>query len=77
MRESQAREEISKHLLSIFTCSVCGEHLYQTDQCNLETTLHCSSSEARFWDFERGSLEQLKAKEHWDKSRKAVHLENI
>jgi hypothetical protein len=77
MNENPAIEEINKHLVSIFTCCVCGKSLYPTDQCNLETTLHCSSIEARFWDFERGSLEQLKAKEHWDKSRKAVHLENI
>ena len=77
MGESQVSEEIGKNLVPIFTCSVCGEPLYPTDKCNLETTLHCSSTEARFWDFERGSLEQLKAKEHWDKSRKAVHLENI
>jgi hypothetical protein len=60
-----------------FTCSVCGEPLYPTDQCNLETTLHCSSAQARFWDFERGSLEQQNAKDHWDKSRKSVHLNHI
>ena len=77
MRESRAGEGTDKKLVSILTCNVCGQPLYPTDQCNLETTLHCSSTEARFWDFERGSLEQLKAKEHWDKSRKAMHLENI
>jgi hypothetical protein len=77
MGKSLFSEAEGKSLHPTFTCSVCGEPLYQTDQCNLETTLHCSSTEARFWDFERGSLEQFKAKEHWDKSRKAVHLENI
>jgi hypothetical protein len=66
-------EETFERILPIFKCNICGESLYPTDYCNLETTLHCSSPEARFWDFERGSLEQLKAKIHWDQSRKAIH----
>jgi hypothetical protein len=51
------------------TCRVCGAFLYSTDHGNDEVTYHCSSDEATFWDFERGSSEQIKAKEHWDKSR--------
>jgi len=50
-------------------CGICGACLYLTDRGNHELTYHCSSDEARFWDFERGTPEQLKAKEHWDKSR--------
>jgi hypothetical protein len=50
-------------------CVVCGEELYVTDHGNHEFTYHCSSGAARFWDFDRGTIEQVKAKEHWDKSR--------
>jgi hypothetical protein len=74
MGNSRASEKTGKNLKAIFTCSVCGEPLYPTDQCNLETTLHCSSAEARFWDFERGSKDQLKAKEHWEQSRKEIYV---
>jgi hypothetical protein len=54
-------------------CILCGYPLYNTDQCLSETSYHCSSSEARFWDFERGTVEQTKAKEHWDRSLQEVH----
>ncbi|HEV2479103.1 MAG TPA: hypothetical protein VGS79_05555 [Puia sp.] len=57
-----------------FNCPVCGARRYVTDQGNHELTLHCSSPDARFWDFPRGSAEQLSAKEHWDSSRKDVFL---
>lgn len=50
-------------------CAVCGTDLYNTDQCFTEFSYHCSSSEARFWDFDRGSQDQVKAKEHWDQSK--------
>ncbi len=54
------------------TCLVCGSALYNTDQCLNEYIYHCSSPEARFWDFERGSTEQIKSKEHWDQSKKEI-----
>lgn len=54
-------------------CEICGSKTYITDHGNHELTFHCSSLEARFWDFERGP-EQDKSKEHWDKSRKDVFL---
>jgi hypothetical protein len=53
-------------------CRVCGSFLYATDHGNHETTYHCSSKEARFWDFERGTPEEVEAKEHWEKSRTEV-----
>jgi hypothetical protein len=53
-------------------CVICGAPLYNTDRCFAEFSYHCSSPEARFWDFERGSAEQIKAKEHWDKSKQEI-----
>jgi hypothetical protein len=55
-------------------CAVCGSPMYATDKNNFEVTYRCSSTEARFWDFDRGSAEQARAKEHWDKSRKEIFL---
>jgi hypothetical protein len=55
-------------------CAICGMGMYATDYGNYEVTYHCSSPEARFWDFERGTVEQAKAKEHWDGSRIEVFL---
>jgi hypothetical protein len=48
--------------------------MYATDKNNFEVTYRCSSPEARFWDFDRGTAGQAKAKEHWDKSRKEIFL---
>jgi hypothetical protein len=48
--------------------------MYPTDRNNFEVTYRCSSSEARFWDFDRGTLAQKIAKEHWDKSLMEVFL---
>jgi len=53
-------------------CSICGYPLYNTDQALGELIYHCSSPEARFWDFDRGSIEQIKSKEHWDLSRQEI-----
>ena len=55
-------------------CPVCQSAMYPTDHNNFEITFRCSSAEARFWDFDRGTIEQAKAKEHWDQSRKEVFL---
>ena len=49
-------------------CSICRAQLYNTDRCLSEFSYHCSSDEARYWDFDRGTAEQIKAKEHWDTS---------
>ena len=53
-------------------CAVCGASLYNTDQALSELSYHCSSAEARFWDFDRGSIEQIKAKQHWDESLREI-----
>lgn len=53
-------------------CIICGSPLYNTDQSLSEISYHCSSPEARFWDFDRGSIEQIKAKDHWDQSRQEI-----
>ena len=60
-------------------CIICGSSLYNTDQCLNELTYHCSSPEARFWDFDRGSIEQINSKDHWDRSRQEIpnHVKNI
>jgi hypothetical protein len=52
-----------------FHCPVCGEKRYITDHGNHEWTLHCSSPEAHFWEFERGTLQLTLSKRHWDQSR--------
>ena len=53
-------------------CTICAATLYQTDQCLSEYIYHCSSAEARFWDFDRGSVEQMLSKDHWDKSKQDI-----
>lgn len=63
------KNQIREGIYSGMKCRLCGAFLYSTDHGNHEATYHCSSDEARFWDFERGTPEQLKAKEHWDNSR--------
>jgi hypothetical protein len=56
------------------TCPVCGYRLYSTDQDNYEITYYCSSPEARFWDYDRGTPEQNHSKDHWDRSRREIIL---
>jgi hypothetical protein len=55
-------------------CKVCGEALYSTDHDNFEVTYHCSSEQARFWEYDRGTHEQNQSKEHWDQSREEICL---
>jgi hypothetical protein len=55
-----------------YKCPVCGSMRYVTDHGNHEITIHCSSPAARFWDFERGTVEQMEAKRHWDGSRQDI-----
>jgi hypothetical protein len=57
-----------------FQCPVCGTERYVTDQGNHEVTIHCSSPEAKFWDFDRGTLAQSAAKQHWDQSKLELFL---
>ena len=53
-------------------CILCSVPLYITDRFLSEFSYHCSSNEARFWDFERGTQEQETAKKHWDLSRQEI-----
>ncbi len=57
---------------STLKCIICGSTLYNTDQCLTEYSFHCSSPEAKFWDYDRGSSDQAKAKNHWDESRQEI-----
>lgn len=50
-------------------CPVCSSRMYITDRGWHQVTYHCSSDEARFWDFPRGSKDQMISKKHWDESR--------
>lgn len=50
-------------------CPICGSRMYITDRGWHVVTYHCSSDAARFWDFPRGSHDQMVAKKHWDESR--------
>jgi hypothetical protein len=58
-------------------CSICGSRLYVTDKCLKESTYHCSSKEAMFWTFNRGSIDESNSKSHWDKSRLEVYSVTI
>jgi hypothetical protein len=59
---------------SALVCAICGCQMYATDYGNSEITYHCGSPEARFWDFDRGTTGQAKAKQHWDQSIREVFL---
>jgi hypothetical protein len=48
--------------------------MYPTNRSNFEITFRCSSPDARFWDFDRGTKEQADAKEHWDQSLREIFL---
>jgi hypothetical protein len=49
--------------------------MYPTDRGSYAITYHCSSAEARFWDFDRGTTAQALAKDHWEKSRLEIFLQ--
>ena len=69
-KENSVQEnEFSDEIQTLIKCRDCGAFLYSTDHGNHEVTYHCSSADVRFWDFERGSPEQIKAKEHCDNSK--------
>ena len=68
----QLVNEVNGEPLPDIKCTLCGLALYATDRGSYEITYHCSSSEARFWDFDRGTRAQHLAKEHWDQSLREV-----
>lgn len=67
---TQFNEELK--ILNKYKCPVCGGVLYRTDAGGPDITLQCSSDEARFWDFTRGSKEQAKAYKHFNNS--TIHI---
>lgn len=78
MKSNPSNTQLNKGIISsYYQCIVCGAPLYSTDHGNGEVTYHCSSDEARFWQFERGSVEQKISMDHWDKSRKEIQLSSI
>jgi len=62
--------EVNKEL----KCVVCGSKLYPTDHGFYETTYHCASKEAMFWNFGRGTKDESESKDHWDKSMMEVKI---
>jgi hypothetical protein len=59
---------------ALMKCPVCGSPMYPTDRNNFEITFRCSSPEARFWDYDRGTAAQKVSKDHWDASLREVFL---
>jgi hypothetical protein len=55
-----------------YKCSLCGEYLYKTDGGGPTVTLQCSSEEAKFWNFDRGTEAQRVGHEHFHKSTMTV-----
>ena len=49
-------------------CPICGSRAYATDRGCRSLFYHCSSKEAQFWSYDRGTKDLDMAKEHWDKS---------
>ena len=62
--------------LNNYRCKICGSPLYTTYK-NDKITLQCSSEEAKFWTYERGSKEQKEAHEHFMKSAIYINKELI
>jgi ribosomal protein L33 len=57
---------------SEYKCSICGSNLYVTHEGGIKITLQCSSDEAKFWEFPRGSKEQKKSHKHFMESIKYI-----
>jgi hypothetical protein len=74
IRTMQLVNELKGETPTDIKCKFCGSSMYSTDHTNYEITYHCSSAEARFWDFDRGTPDQVKAKTHWDSSREEIFL---
>jgi hypothetical protein len=58
-----------------YKCKVCGSQLYRTDGGGRSVTLQCSSENAMFWNFNRGTKEQAQSHKHFMDS--LIHMENI
>ena len=58
-----------------YKCKVCGTQLYRTDGGGSKITLQCSSDEAKFWNFNRGTKEQNISHKHFTDSMIHISLE--
>jgi hypothetical protein len=56
-----------------YKCKVCGSQLYRTDGGGHLVTLQCSSENAMFWNFNRGTKEQAQSHKHFMDS--LIHME--
>jgi len=56
-------------------CKICGAPMYRTDNGGKTATLQCSSEEAKFWNFERGTKEQSESHKHFMSSIMTIPLE--
>lgn len=65
LRFNQINEEL---LNDEHKCSICGSSLYRTDAGGIYAILQCSSDDAKFWNFGRGTEEQKKSHDHFVKS---------
>ena len=62
----QFNEELLR--LENYKCPICRSELYRTDAGGRNVTLQCSSPEAMFWNFPRGTEDQKKAHDHFMRS---------
>lgn len=56
-------------------CKICGAPLYRTDGGGKSVTLQCSSDDAKFWNFNRGTKEQHDSHKHFMDSIMTIPLE--
>ena len=56
-------------------CKICGAPLYRTDAGGPSVVLQCSSDEAKFWNFDRGTKLQNDAHKHFMGSMMSIPLE--
>lgn len=60
-------ESVSGH-----RCPICGSEMYRTDVGGHLVTLQCASPEAMFWAFPRGTKENIKSHNHFERS--IIHI---
>ena len=56
-------------------CKICGSPMYRTDSGGPTVTLQCSSDEAKFWNFNRGTKLQNDSHKHFTDSMVHISLE--
>jgi hypothetical protein len=72
MEELRLANDADKQFHPDLACKVCGTRLYLTDHGNHQVMFHCSSEAARYWDYERGTADQILAWDHWENSATRV-----